>query len=61
MKPTTQFAIEVRYVPLPAEELAERRARLQALLLRGALQLARQEPAGPPTSTEIDPAEAVPK
>jgi hypothetical protein len=61
MTPTTHLVIEVRYVPLPAEELAELRARLQALLLRGALRLIRQESADASTPAEVDPAEVVPK
>jgi hypothetical protein len=56
-----QLAIEVRYVPLPAGELAERRARLRALLLRGALRVIRQELPSLPTSPEADPAEVIPK
>lgn len=61
MYPAIQLAIEVRYVPLPAEERAERRARLQALLLRGALRLVQQESADACITPEADPAEVVPK
>lgn len=35
MTKATQLAIEVHYVPLPANELEERKARLRLLLLRG--------------------------
>jgi hypothetical protein len=61
MNLATPLPIEVRYVPLPAEELAERRTRLQGLLLRGALRLVRQEPAASAAPTEANPAEVAPK
>ena len=32
-----QLAVEVHFLPLPAKELEERRERLRAFLLRGAL------------------------
>ena len=38
-----QLAIEIRYVSLPLHELEERRTRLRALMLRGALRLARKD------------------
>lgn len=48
-------------VPLPADELEERGADLRALLLRGALRLARREFPGPSAPTEVDPAEVIQK
>lgn len=44
-------AILVRFVPLSAQEMEERRRRLSALLLRGALRLARQ--AQQPETAEV--------
>jgi hypothetical protein len=46
MTRTTQLAVEIRFVPLPTKELDERRERLRALLLRGALRWVRQHPEG---------------
>jgi hypothetical protein len=37
-----QLAVEVHFVPIAAKELEERRARLRALLLRGALRFVHQ-------------------
>ena len=45
MATATQLAVEVHYVPLPASEIEERRARFRALLLRGAIRLVRQQAA----------------
>jgi hypothetical protein len=45
MATTTQFAVEVHYVSLPASEIEERRGRFRALLLRGAIRLVRQQAA----------------
>jgi len=42
MAAAQHLAIEVRYVPLSESELAERRARLRVLLLRGALRVIQQ-------------------
>jgi len=39
----TQLTIEVHYVALSANELEERRARLRALLLTGAMRLVQQQ------------------
>ena len=39
---SSQFTVEVHFVPLPPQELDERRRRLAALLLRGALRLTHQ-------------------
>ena len=36
------FGVEVHFVPLPADEAEERRRRLRALLLRGALRFVQQ-------------------
>jgi hypothetical protein len=52
-----QLAIEVHYVPLPADELEDRRARLRALLLRGALRVIRQQLPSLPALPEADPVE----
>lgn len=43
MAKTDQFLMEVRFVPLPPNELQERRARLCTLLLRGAMRLVVQQ------------------
>lgn len=56
-----QFTIEIRYVPLPPDELEKCRARLWALLLQGALRLARQKVSALPGQTEADPAETIQK
>jgi hypothetical protein len=52
-----QLAIEVHYVPLPADELEDRRAHLRALLLRGALRVMRQQHPSLPSLPEADPVE----
>ena len=57
----SQLVIEIRYVPLPPDELEERRARLRTLLLRGALRLARQEVPGPQPPSEVDLAGVIQK
>jgi hypothetical protein len=61
MTDTRQLAIEIRYVPLPADELEERRARLRTLLLRGALRLIRQQVPGAPSPNEVDFARVIQK
>jgi hypothetical protein len=43
MTKADQFAIEVHFVPLPVNELEERRDCLRTLLLRGALRVIRQQ------------------
>jgi hypothetical protein len=54
MVKTNQLAIEVLYVPLPQNELGERRTRLLLLLLGGALRLLRTGvPDNPAVSTEV--------
>ncbi len=54
MTKANQLAIEVLYVPLPQNELEERRTRLLLLLLGGALRILRaQVPDDPAVSTEV--------
>jgi len=43
MTKAAQLSIEVHYVPLPANELEERRTRLRSLLLRGASRWLREQ------------------
>jgi hypothetical protein len=42
MAKADQLVIEVHYVPLSADEMVERRARLYSLLLRGAMRFLQQ-------------------
>lgn len=60
-----QLAVEVHFVPLPKMELEERRERLRALLVRGALQFVRQHTdcreAQEPQAIEVLPAVGVEK
>ncbi len=56
-----QLVIEVHHISLSPTELEERRVRLRALLLRGAIRLVRQQLPGEPKTTELDPAEFVQK
>jgi hypothetical protein len=60
------YLVEVLFVPLPANEMEERRRRLRALLLTGALRLARERrdskqiPAESETPESLNP-QVVPK
>ena len=47
MAKADQLVIEVQYVPLSADEMAERRAHLYSLLLRGAVRFLQQLPQKP--------------
>lgn len=61
MVKANQLAIEVRYVALPANELADRRARLRMLLVRGALRFVQEGLPNNPEKTEVARAEFVQK
>ena len=52
MTKTSQLVVEVHFVPLSATEMEERRERLRALLLRGALRFVQQQTAGSPPAPE---------
>jgi hypothetical protein len=45
MTKTNQLVVQVHFVPLSATEMEERRERLRALLLRGALRFVQQQTA----------------
>jgi len=54
MTKAAQLTIEVHYVPLPANELEERRARLRSLLLRGASRWLREQEQLPRKPEAVD-------
>lgn len=60
MTTTHQLVVVVHYVPLSANELEERRARLRLLLLRGALRSVQQQHPAEPVATE-DPLVTLPQ
>ena len=48
------YVVEVLFVPLPANEMEERKTRLRALLLTGALRLAQQRQDSAQMSSESE-------
>jgi hypothetical protein len=57
MSKRESYIVEVLFVPLPANEMEEKRRRLRALLLTGAVRLTRQQQA----STQMPPESETPK
>lgn len=53
------YIVEVLFVPLAAHEMEERRQRLHALLLRGAVRLAQQRRDSDQMTTEFDAPESL--
>jgi len=53
MAKANQLVVEVLFVPLPAEELEERRKRLRVLLIKGALRVVSCQPSNNPQTAEF--------
>ncbi len=61
MTKANQLVVEVRFVPLSATEMEERRERLRVLLLRGSLRFVQQQTAASPPGPESVSTELAPK